>query len=123
MLFILSRHKINAWFSAVIVGLVCVACAGSLASVSDEPSLCLPPGVTTLPSPSSITGGESVRTPFGPGILLHYQGEREAIDIVWVHGAPIAIDPDAADPLVPVWIKSPEAACRWHQEWVGGERA
>ena len=113
----------KVWLRAILVGLVCVGCAGSLWSISDDSPICLPPGVMALPSPSSITGGESVRTPFGPGVLLHYQGEREAIDIVWVQGEPIAIDPDAADPMVPVWIKSPGVACRWHQEWVGGERA
>ena len=108
---------------ALVIAVLLSGCSGLLVSVSDEPPMCLPPGITALPSPSSITGGESVRTPFGPGILLHYQRGREAVDIVWVQGAPIAIDPDAADPMVPVWIKSPEAACRWHQEWVGGERA
>ena len=112
----------KAWLSAVIVGLICVACAGSVALVSQEPPMCLPPSVTTLPLPSSITSGESVRTDLGPGILLRYRDTTHSIDIVWVEGKPIAIDPDATDPLVPVWLKSSEAPCRWYQEWVGGER-
>ena len=113
---------IRVWLGAILVGLVCMGCAGKLSSVSDEPPMCLPPGITTVPSPSSITSGESVRTDLGPGILLHYRDTTHSIDIVWVKGEPIAIDPDATDPLVPVWVKSSEAPCRWRQEWVGGER-
>ena len=108
--------------SLLLAGVLLVGCASLPASVSDDPPMCLPPGITTLPSPSSITSGESVRTDLGPGILLRYRDTTHSIDIVWVEGKPIAIDPDATDPLVPVWLKSSEAPCRWYQEWVGGER-
>ena len=111
------------WIAMIAVAFLCSSCAGSLESVSQEPPMCLPPGITTLPSPSSITSGESVRTDVGPGILLRYRDTTHSIDIVWVQGEPIAIDPDATDSLVPVWIKSSEAPCRWYQEIVGGERA
>ena len=107
----------------VAVLLLVSGCAGLAdRALLAESVLCLPPGIADVPPPPAMVNGTWVRTREGPGVLLHYHVGAQHIDVLWVDGEPMAIDPDATDMAVPVWIRTQREPCTWISEIVGAKR-
>lgn len=109
------------WFLGIsLVG--CATMPPAQVPVDVPAAKCLPPGIADVPPTSALISADVVRTPYGPGWLIHYNVEDQHIDVVWVDGEPIAFDPNADDMAVAVWIRSQRAPCTWVSEIVGAQR-
>ena len=99
-----------------------MGCAGVAERMAPaEMALCLPPGIADVPPPATMVYARWVNTTHGPGMLIHYHVGERSIDVLWVEGVVMAIDPDAQDPTVPVWIRRSLDRCEWTREIVGGQ--
>ena len=112
-----------AMLATILMALLFDGCAsGPIAGDDREDALCLPPGMAELPPPSAMLSAKGVRLFEGPGWLVYYRVAGKTVGVLWVKGELVAIDPDADDKAIPVWVRTGRHPCAWRSEIVGARR-